>query len=113
MESSVKVLGGPESTYSEVFRNKDLIHPITGRSEDLGRTYSSLGLKPVQSVKSEDVMIRYKSDKDGVIEIRRGVDDLDLGGSRYAQVRIGVDGTHYMKGMAIYSDDIPDGVNIV
>lgn len=53
------------------------------------------------------------SDKDGVIEIRRGVKDLDLGNAHYAQVRILVDGTHYLKGMAMYSDDIPDGVDIV
>lgn len=51
--------------------------------------------------------------KDGVIEIRRGVADLDLGDSHYAQVRILVDGTHYLKGMAMYSDDMPDGADIV
>lgn len=115
--TSVKVLAGPDSTYSEVFRNKDLIQPIIGRSDDLGRTYSNLGLKPVQSVSSNDILVKYKSDggdlKDGVIELRRGIDELDLGDSRYAQVRIGVDGTHYLKGMAIYSDDMPDGVNII
>lgn len=53
------------------------------------------------------------SDKDGVIEIRRGVPDLDLNGSNYAQVRIAVDGKTYLKGMAMYSDDIPDGYDIV
>lgn len=115
--TSVKVLAGPDSTYSEVFRNKELIQPITGRSEDLGRTYTDLGLRPIQSVNSKEVMVRYKDDggalKDGVIELRRGVPDLDLGGARYAQVRIGVDDTHFMKGMAIYSDDMPDGVNII
>ena len=50
--------------------------------------------------------------KDGVIEIRRGVPDLDLGKSHYAQVRILVDGDHYLKGMAVYSDDLPDGVDV-
>ena len=39
--------------------------------------------------------------------------DLDLGDSHYAQVRILVDGTHYLKGMAMYSDDMPDGADIV
>ena len=61
--------------------------------------------------------IRYGDEggtaKDGVIEIRRGVADLDLGNSHYAQVRILVDGTHYLKGMAMYSDDMPDGADIV
>lgn len=69
------------------------------------------------SISSDRVQIRYGDEgglaKDGVIEIRRGVPDLDLGKSHYAQVRIMVDGTHYLKGMAMYSDDIPDGVDIV
>ena len=61
--------------------------------------------------------IRYGDEgglaKDGVIEIRRGVPDLDLGKSHYAQVRILVDGDHYLKGMAVYSDDLPDGVDVM
>ena len=69
------------------------------------------------SIDSGRVQIKYGdeggADKDGVIEIRRGVKDLDLGNAHYAQVRIMVDGTHYLKGMAMYSDDIPDGVDIV
>lgn len=69
------------------------------------------------SISSDRVKINYGDEgginKDGVIEIRRGVADLDLGNSHYAQVRIMVDGTHYLKGMAMYSDDIPDGVDIV
>lgn len=74
------------------------------------------------SISSNRIKIKYGdegpagdtgSDKDGVIEIRRGVKDLDLGNSHYAQVRILVDGTHYLKGMAMYSDDLPDGVDIV
>lgn len=52
-------------------------------------------------------------DKDGVIEIRRGCQDLDLGNSHYSQVRILVDGTHYLKGMAVYSDNLPDGVDVL
>ena len=69
------------------------------------------------SISSDRVKILYGDEggtsKDGVIEIRRGVPDLDLGQSHYAQVRILVDGTHYLKGMAMYSDDMPDGVDIV
>lgn len=69
------------------------------------------------SISSDRVSIKYGDeggkDKDGVIEIRRGVADLNLGNSHYAQVRILVDGTHYLKGMAMYSDDIPEGKDIV
>ena len=69
------------------------------------------------SMSSDRVYIRKASeggkDKDGVIEIRRGVEDLSLGNSLYAQVRIAVDDSHYMKGMAMYSNDIPDGYDVV
>ena len=69
------------------------------------------------SIDSSRVKIRYGDEggtsKDGVIELRRGVADLDLGDSHYAQVRILVDGTHYLKGMAMYSGDMPDGADIV
>ena len=70
-----------------------------------------------ESLDSSRLAIRYSedggSDKDGVIEIRRGVKDLDLGDSHYAQVRILVDGDHYLKGMAMYSDDLPEGTDIL
>jgi DNA-binding CsgD family transcriptional regulator/biotin operon repressor len=114
----VKVLGAPDTTWSEVVRDVSKIQPVTAYTEDYGRTYhTDLGLKPIQSVKSSRIDINYAetggSQKDGVIELRRGVKDLDLGKSQYAQVRISVDGTHYLKGMAIYKDDMPDGIDIV
>ena len=66
---------------------------------------------------SDRLMVRYGDqggkEKDGVIELRRGVEDISLGGANYAQVRINVDGTHYLKGMAVYSDNMPDGVDII
>lgn len=75
------------------------------------------------SLDSKRLMVRYADDvghdgikgieKDGTIELRRGVKDLSLEGDRYSQVRILVDGTHYLKGMAVYSDDMPDGVDVV
>lgn len=52
------------------------------------------------------------SDKDGMIELRRGVKDLSIGDNNYAQVRIAVDGHHYLKGMAVYSDNLPPGVDV-
>lgn len=69
-----------------------------------------------RSIDSNRVMVKYNEeggiDKDGLIELRRGVDELSLGKSNYAQVRIAVDGTHYIKGMAVYADDLPEGVDI-
>ena len=113
----VKVLGAPDTTWSEVVRDVSLIQPLTANSDDFGRTYSDLGLKPIQSVASDRIQVRYAKDggsaKDGIIELRRGVNDLDMGGSKYAQVRIGVDNTHFLKGMAIYNDNMPPGVDII
>lgn len=68
----------------------------------------SLDSKRMQIVYAED----GGKDKDGLIELRRGVQDLSLGDSNYAQVRIMVDGTHYLKGMAVYADNLPDGVDV-
>lgn len=83
-------------------------------SDDAGLTWNAP--KPPVSISSKRIDICYAEDggidKDGVIEIRRGVPDLSLGNSHYAQVRIAVDGTHYLKGMAVYADDLPDGVDI-
>ena len=54
-------------------------------------------------------------DRDGVIQLRPGVEDISLGGSTYAQVRIAVDNTHYLKGMAVYGkpEDFPPGVDVI
>lgn len=114
----VKVLGAPDTTWSEVVRDTSKIQNITMISEDFGRTYrSDLGLEPIKSISSDRIKVLYSEEggaaKDGVIELRRGVDDLDIGGAKYAQVRIGVDDTHFLKGMAIYSDNMPDGVDVI
>ena len=70
-----------------------------------------------ESMDSKRLKVRYAEeggiDKDGIVELRRGVKDLSLGDSMYSQVRILVDGTHYIKGMAVYSDNMPDGVDVV
>ena len=114
-ETTVKVLVAPDVTYSELYKNRSEIKTISSYSEDGGRTL--LGIKPPASISSSRVAVRYAEeggkDADGTIYIRPGVDDLSLGNKRYAQVRIAVDGTHYLKGMAMYRDDLPDGVDIV
>ena len=85
----------------------------------VGDGTTKLGLRPIEHIDWKRVSIRYDeqggTDKDGVMELRPGVKDLDLGGSRYAQVRIGVGGTHYLKGMAVYGDpkDFPKGVDVI
>lgn len=115
-DTTIRVLASPDVTYSDVVKNRGNIGSIVDFSEDGGRTY----FKPEtpKSISADRVMVRYSEqggkDKDGVIELRRGVPDLNLGQAKYAQVRIGVDGSHYLKGMAMYTDEkLPDGVDII
>lgn len=115
-KTTIMVLAEPGTPWKDVNQNKNNIQMVTDfHTKDGGRTY--YGLDPIKNVDSKSIKIIYKEDggseKDGLIELRRGVDDLSLGNSRYAQVRIGVDGTHFLKGMAMYSDNLPDGINIL
>ena len=113
--TEMKVLCPPGTEYKTLMQNKDKITTISDYISDDGTTV--LGLKPPQSIDSKRVKVRYAEEggdkMDGVIQLRRNVDDLSLGKSNYAQVRIAVDGTHYLKGMAMYSDDMPKGVDVI
>lgn len=113
--TNVKVLAPPGTTFADISRNRQNIKLLDHYTEDSGRTF--LGIEPIKNVDGSRVMIRYAEDggrhKDGVIELRPGVDDISLGNSHYAQVRIGVDGTHYMKGMAINGVDFPPGIDMI
>ena len=116
-KTTIKVLTKDDVTTKEVYDHMDEIVPagMDHFSDDGGYSYKER--KPPESVSSDRVFVRYAedggADKDGVIELRRGVPDISLGNANYAQVRIGVDDTHYIKGMAMYSDDIPKGYDIV
>ena len=125
---SIQVACSPKDTYADVFGSKDGKAGKDGAairgdiqslaeytSTDGGKTYK----KPEypSSIDRDRVFIRYGdkggNDLDGTIYIREGVKDLSLGNSRYAQVRIAVDDKYYMKGMAMYSKDIPKGYDVV
>ena len=113
-----KVICVPGTKHSEIY-DYSKVHSLNEDnyiSRDGGNTFEKRFHYP-ESMDSKRLMIRYAEDggidKDGIVELRRGVEDLSLGESRYSQVRILVDGTHYIKGMALYSDDMPDGVDVV
>jgi hypothetical protein len=114
-QTTIKVLSAPDVSYSEVSTNRAKIGQIQSFSEDGGRSY--IGIQTPLSVSSKRVKVRYAeeggTDSDGVIHVRPDVSDLSLGSARYAQVRIAVDGSHYLKGMAMYKDDLPDGIDLV
>ncbi len=117
-QTTVKVLTPPDVEYKELMENKYNI-ALLGGTKIFNESGDIVGTTPLppKSISSDRIKIRYNEeggiDKDGVIELRRGVDDISLGKAHYAQVRIAVDGTHYLKGMAVYSDNMPDGVDII
>lgn len=115
-QTNITVLAKPEFDQKYAYQHQDQIDSLGDyHSDDGGETFTKL--QRPSSLDSSRVAIRYGDegglDKDGVMEIRRGLPDLDLGKSHYAQVRILVDGDHYLKGMAVYSDDLPDGVDVM
>lgn len=114
-QTPMKVLVRPDVTNEELYSNKDRIWIINAQYANPS-DLNPLGLKPIQSISSDKVQIVYGDeggkDKDGVIELRRGAEGLDMGSSMYAQVRIGVDDKYFLKGMAVYSDNLPDGIDI-
>lgn len=116
-----RVLCPPGTEHKEIY-NFENVHSIRDYySEDGGDTFRKIEYP--KSMDSSRLKIRYADEagpdgitglqKDGIIELRRGVDDLSLDGSRYSQVRILVDNDRYLKGMAVYSDNMPDGVDVV
>ena len=120
--TTLKVLAKPDVQHKEIFEY-DKINTIEEYiSRDNGKSYEKKFHYPT-SIDSKRVKILLKDEigpdgltgekQDGVIQLRRGVQDLDLGGSKYSQVRILVDGDKYLKGMAVYSDKMPDGYDIV
>lgn len=121
-KTTIKIICPPGTTYAEANANHDkIVMPIDTVTFDKGNTYTKLQYPT--SIDSNRIMIKYDdvtyedgfngTARDGLIQLRRGVDDLSLGHSNYAQVRIMVDDKYYLKGMAMYKDDMPDGVDII
>lgn len=139
-QTNIQVLCPPDTPYKEVTRTWtdkngevhtkvtkvssaiyefDKVHSLKEVCDEIsydgGDSFRKKFVYP-ESMDSKRIQVVYGDEggaqKDGVIEIRRGVEDLSLGNSHYAQVRILVDGTHYIKGMAMYADDLPDGIDV-
>ena len=113
--TTIKVICPKGTSKKEIF-NLDDIHTLTDYiSYDDGDTWHKAFEFP-NSLDSKRLTVRYAEEggiaQDGLIELRRGVKDISLGDNNYSQVRIMVDGTHYLKGMAVYADDLPDGVDV-
>lgn len=119
--TTVKVLT-KDPDPSNTRKNSDKIRTLNKQSDDGGLTINPIG--PPKHYDLDRIKVRYAEEgglaKDGLIELRPGVKDLDLGEATYAQVRIAASGKGdheknlYLKGMAIRSQDkFPDGVDII
>lgn len=113
--TTLKVLCPPGTKHKEIFEFGKVNSVEDYISYDGGETFKKGFVYP-KSMDSKRLMINYAEDggidKDGVIEVRRGCKDLSLGTANYAQVRILVDNDRYLKGMAVYADDLPDGIDV-
>lgn len=117
--TTIKVLAAPGTKWADVYAHRGDIQTVgPTHSEDGGRTFKSkLGVQEPIVVNPSRVSINYKEDggahADGVIYVRPGVTDLSLGAGKYAQVRVKIGNDHYLKGMAVYKDDLPKGTDLV
>ena len=119
--TSTLVLAPEGVTKYDIINNIDKVHSVEAYTPDAGSHW--FVPEYPKSIDRSRIYVRWNeeggADKDGVIELRPGVKDLSLGNSMYSQVRIAVDGCdasnphRYMKGMAVYSDSIPDGYDVV
>ena len=112
---SMRILCKPGTEWKDVYEHLDQVEGINDFAIDADGTVRKIQYPA--SLDSSRLQVVYGNEgglaKDGLIELRRGLTDLNLGdGTHYAQVRILVDGTHYLKGMARYADDLPDGVDV-
>lgn len=117
-QTNLKVLCPPGTEHKDIYNFGEIHSVVDYISPDGGETFKPAFVYP-ESMDSSRLKIRYAEEgglqRDGTVELRRGVADLSLGESSYAQVRILVDGKKYIKGMAFYGDDkdFPDGVDVI
>jgi hypothetical protein len=113
-EIQTKVLSMPGTTQHDAFMNRHSIQQIQSFSEDAGRNWTKL--QPPLELDPKRVGVVFKEDgggkADGMIYVRPGVNDVSIGDSNYAQVRVAVGPDHYLKGMALYKSDLPEGVDV-
>ena len=114
-KTTLKVLAVKGTKWADVRYNLDKIRYPDEHMNDDGQ--SALGIVDPLVLNPKRVGVLYGKDggskADGVTYLRPGVEDLSLGGASYAQVRIQVGKGHYIKGMAIQKDGLPDGIDVL
>lgn len=120
-----RTLCPPGATSKDAYEHRYEIMPV--ERENGVSSYTLLGIRDPVRVSMDRVKVRFDeeggTEKDGVVEIRAIRDkdgnlvaaspDLSLGDAKYAQVRIAVEGDKYIKGMAIYNENLPEGTDIL
>lgn len=113
-DTNTKVLCPPGTEWKDVMQNQDKIKTLQDWTQDGGRSFNEP--QPPISADSRKLQVVFAEDggskADGVIYVRPGAPRLDMGSTHYAQGRIMVDGTHYLKGMVVQKDDLPPGVDM-
>nr|DAE78852.1 MAG TPA: RNA dependent RNA polymerase [Caudoviricetes sp.] len=127
----VKVLTKKGVERAEIYKNMDKVRPVEEFAIN-GDARMFQQMERPKSIGWDRVHIRYAIPEgqkghgtnddgammDGAMFLRPGVKDLNLGKASYAQVRIAVGDTHYLKGMALYGTEemfknIPKGTDII
>jgi transcriptional regulator len=113
-DTNMKILAPPGTTRGDVYKNRDKIRQIQESSHSGGRDY--VKVTDAIPVNPNRLQVIYKEDgggkADGVIYVRRNAKDLTLGKNMYAQVRVQIGDGHFIKGMAVYKDNMPKGVDL-
>lgn len=124
LETTISVLAKPGEDTKNLFRHPDRVKQISDVEEtfdnDIQNPATRTGCNISPMVSLDRIKIRYGdeggTDRDGLIEIKAVRDengnltaaspDLSLGNARYAQIRIAVEGNRYIKGMAVYNENL-------
>lgn len=118
-QTTISTLCPPGGSLKEATANLSLIKTVDD-PDGITEAVTRRGVGESPRVDLSRIEIKYDEDggtaRDGMIQIRAVRDkngnlvaacpDLSLGNAKYAQVRIAVEGDRYIKGMAVYNEDI-------
>ncbi len=113
-DTRVRVIAKPGEDWSSVNKNLHNIHQLVMTSRDGGKNFEVLAQEPLHFDPKRLQVIYGKegAKSDGVVYVRPGAKDLDMGGMSYAQVRVQVGNGHFIKGMAVSKEGLPPGVDL-
>lgn len=114
--TQLQVAAVPGTDPTDIWRKRGDIETLTGNTEDFDLS-NPLGIHKPLAISPDRLGVKYGGEggelEDGVIHIRPGVKDLSLRDSNYAQVRIQIGDGHFLKGMAVEKEGLPEGVDIL